>query len=180
FVNTFQRGPAETVWKTVPHPSKEAFSTGGNGYLDLFIKDNSYARQWRYTGAPDADARVIQVAWWAARWVREQGKDPAAVLPLRQAAKMGDALRYSLHDKYFKTQHHLIAWAQSWGGSLEPGQSWAWRMGASHVHFGYQNPVAAWALANDPLLPPPAAADWKASLGRQIEFYRWLQSDEGA
>jgi len=180
FVNTFQRGPAETVWKTVPHPSRERFSTGGKGYLDLFIKDSSYARQWRYTGAPDADARVIQVAWWAAQWVREQGKDPAAILPLGRAAKMGDALRYALHDKYFKTRHNLIGWSQSWGGSLEPDQSWSWRMGASHVHFGYQNPVAAWALANDPLLSPAAAADWKASLQRQVEFYRWLQSDEGA
>jgi ferric-dicitrate binding protein FerR (iron transport regulator) len=180
FVNTFQRGPAETVWKTVPHPSRETFATGRWGYLDLFLKDKSYAKQWRYTGAPDADARVIQVAWWAAQWVREQGKDPAAVLPLGPAAKMGDALRYSLHDKYFRIRHNLIAWSQSWGGSLESDPSWAWRMGSSHVHFGYQNPVAAWALANNPLLSAAAAADWRESLGRQVEFYGWLQSAEGA
>jgi ferric-dicitrate binding protein FerR (iron transport regulator) len=181
FVNTFQRGPAETVWKTIPHPSRETFAAGkpGSGFLQLFIKDAD-KRQWRYTGAPDAEARVIQAAWWAATWVREQGRDPATELPPNAAAKMGNALRYALHDKYFKTQHNLIAWSQSWGGSLEPNESWGWRTGASHVHFGYQNPMAAYALANDPRMSPGAAADWKASLERQVEFYRWLQSDEGA
>jgi ferric-dicitrate binding protein FerR (iron transport regulator) len=184
FVNTFQRGPTESVWKTIPHPSKETFAWGGpNGFLDLFIKEKSFAKQWRYTGAPDADARAIQAAFWAATWAREQGKDPASVLPLRKAARMGDALRYALHDKYFKTQHNLIAWSQAWGGSLDRTNGWAWRGGSSHAHFGYQNPVAAYALAYDPLLrpiSPGAARDWSASLARQVEFYKWLQSDDGA
>jgi ferric-dicitrate binding protein FerR (iron transport regulator) len=183
-VNTFQRGPRESVWKTIPHPSKESFAAGGpHGFLDLFIKEPAYVKQWRYTAAPDADARVIQAAYWAAQWAREQGKDPASLLPLRKAARMGDSLRYALHDKYFKTEHHLVSWSQAWGGSLDHANGWAWRSGSSHAHFGYQNPVAAWALANDPLLRPPspnAAADWSASLARQIEFYRWLQSAEGA
>jgi ferric-dicitrate binding protein FerR (iron transport regulator) len=181
FVNTFQRGPAETVWKTIPHPSRETFAAGkpGSGFLQLFVKD-SKDRQWRYTGAPDADARVLQAVWEASQAVREKGGDPAKVLPLAQAAKMGNALRYALHDKYFKTQHNLIAWSQSWGGSLEPNQSWAWRTGASHIHFGYQNPLAAYALSKDPLLPAGAAADWNESLKRQVEFYAWLQSAEGA
>jgi ferric-dicitrate binding protein FerR (iron transport regulator) len=184
YVNTFQRGPMESVWKTIPHPSKETFTSGGkNGFLDLFVKDQSYAKQWRYTGAPDADARAIQAAYWAARWAREQGKDPAALLPLVKAARMGDSLRYALHDKYFKTRHNLLAWSEAWGGSLDRANGWAWRSGSSHAHFGYQNPLAAWALATDPLLRPPspgAAGDWSASLARQIEFYRWLQSAEGA
>ncbi|HZE97224.1 MAG TPA: glycoside hydrolase family 48 protein [Planctomycetota bacterium] len=173
-VNTFQRGPMESVWKTIPHPSKETFKAGGpNGFLDLFIKDASYAKQWRYTGAPDADARVLQAVAWAARWVREQGRDPAAVLPLAKAARMGDSLRYALHDKYFRGQHHLIAWSQAWGGSFDRKDGWAWRTGSSHAHFGYQNPVAAWYLSKD-------SPDWDASLSRQVEFYRWLQSSEGA
>lgn len=173
-VNTFQRGPMESVWKTIPHPAKETFASGGpNGYLDLFIRDSSYVKQWRYTGAPDADARVIQVVAWATRWVREQGKDPAALLPLSKAARMGESLRYALHDKYFRTQHNLIAWSEAWGGSMERANGWAWRSGSSHAHFGYQNPVAAWHLSRD-------SADWAASLRRQVEFYRWLQSADGA
>lgn len=173
-VNTFQRGPEESVWETVPHPSKEAFGAGGpNGFLDLFIQDATYVKQWRYTGAPDAEARVLQAVAWAVRWAREQGKDPAAVLPLQKAARMGDSLRYALHDKYFRTQHNLIAWSQAWGGSLDRANGWAWRSGSSHAHFGYQNPVAAWYLAKD-------SPDWTASLRRQVEFYRWLQSAEGA
>ena len=185
FVNTFQRGPAESVWETIPHPSTETFANGGsaNGYLDLFIKADTYSPQWRYTGAPDADARAIQATYWAARWAREQGKDPAAILPLDRAARMGDSLRYALHDKYFRGQHHLFAWSQAWGGSLDRANGWAWRGGSSHVHFGYQNPLAAWALANDPLLrprSPGAVRDWSTSAARQVEFYRWLQSEEGA
>ena len=156
-VNTFQRGPMESVWKTVPHPSKETFAWGGpHGFLDLFIKDKSYAKQWRYTGAPDADARVLQVVAWAERWVREQGKDPKTVLPLRKAERMGDSLRYALHDKYFRTTHDLIAWSEAWGGSLDRSNGWAWRSGASHVHFGYQNPVAAWYLSK-------TSPDWAAT-----------------
>jgi hypothetical protein len=184
FVNTFQRGPTESVWKTVPHPSTETFARGGpQGFLDLYLKNENHVRQWRFTGAPDADARAIQAAYWAATWARAQGKDPAALLPLPQAAKMGDALRYALHDKYFKTKHHLIGWSQGWGGSIERTNGWAWRGGSSHAHFGYQNPVAAWALVNEPLLrpgSPGAAADWSTSLARQVEFYRWLQSEDGA
>jgi ferric-dicitrate binding protein FerR (iron transport regulator) len=173
-VNTFQRGPHESVWKTVPHPSKETFAWGGpHGFLDLFIKDASYAKQWRYTGAPDADARVLQVVAWAERWVREQGRDPQTVLPLKKAARMGDSLRYALYDKYFRTKHELISWSEAWGGSLDRANGWAWRSGASHVHFGYQNPVAAWYLSK-------TSPEWAASLKRQLEFYRWLQSAEGA
>jgi ferric-dicitrate binding protein FerR (iron transport regulator) len=177
-VNTFQRGPTESVWQTIPHPSKESFSAGGpNGFLDLFIKDSTYVKQWRYTGAPDADARVLQVMAWAARWVREQGKDPEALLPMQKAARMGESLRYALHDKYFRTQHNLIAWSEAWGGSLERTNGWAWRSGSSHAHFGYQNPVAAWSLSKG---SGAGARDWAASLSRQLEFYRWLQSAEGA
>jgi hypothetical protein len=61
--------------------------------------------------------------------------------------------------------------------------SWAWRIGSSDVHFGYQNPVAAYALSTDAaLIPksPTAKADWTTALERQIEFYRWLQSSNGA
>ena len=63
--------------------------------------------------------------------------------------------------------------------------AWAWRIGSSHNHGGYQNPLAAWALS--PAGPaalrpqsPTAAADWNTSLTRQVQFYAWLQSAEGA
>jgi hypothetical protein len=186
FLNTFQRGPHESVWETVPHPSWEDFGSGGpNGYLDLFIREPSYARQWRYVCAPDADARAVQAAFEAARAVREQGRDPARVLPLARAVRMGDALRYALREKHFRTEPHgLLGWTYAWGGSIERGAgAWAWRTGASAAHVGYQNPLAAWALASDPAFRSPApgsARDWSRSLSRQVEFYRWLQSADGA
>lgn len=166
-VNTFQRGPDESVWETIPHPSWDDFQQGGpNGYVDLFVK--SEARQWRYVCAPDADARAIQAAWWAKAWAK-----PGTELPWREALRMGDSLRYALQDKRFRGEHGLIGWAFGWGGSLDPKNSWAWRSGAGQAHFGYQNPMAAWALAKD----SPA---WARSLDRQLALYADLQSPEGA
>ena len=73
FINTFQRGPEESTWETVPHPSIEEFKYGGpNGLLDLFTGDEQYSRQWRYTNAPDADARAIQAMYWADKWATDQ------------------------------------------------------------------------------------------------------------
>jgi chitodextrinase len=199
YINTFQRGPQESVWETVPHPSCETFRHGGpNGYLDLFIRDSTYARQWRYTNAPDADARAIQAAYWALTWAQQQGNAAAISGTVAKAARMGDYLRYAMYDKYFKkpdctspscaagtgkdSAHWLMSWYYAWGGANDTNAGWAWRIGSSHAHFGYQNPVAAWALSNVAALKPrspSAAADWQTSLTRQIEFYRWLQSAEG-
>ena len=53
----------------------------------------------------------------------------------------------------------LLSWYFAWGGGI--GASWSWRIGSSHNHGGYQNPVAAWALSTAgptgtaPRWPPP-------------------------
>ncbi|MBL3655142.1 glycoside hydrolase family 48 protein [Fulvivirga sediminis] len=200
YINTFQRGEEESVWETIPHPSWEEFDFGGQyGYLDLFTEESQApAKQWKYTNAPDADARAVQVMYWAYLWAEEQGLNPETTLPLADASKMGDFLRLAMFDKYFKplgvesasapgatgyeSAHYLMSWYYSWGGPVSTSQNWAWRIGCSHSHFGYQNPVAAYALSEfDPLKPitPNGARDWSTSLDRQLEFYQWLQSDEG-
>ena len=200
YINTFQRGPQESCWETVPHPSWEEFKWGGpNGFLDLFTGDATYAEQWRYTNAPDADARAIQALYWAKVWADEQGGSPVVDSLLSKGAMMGDYLRYSFFDKYFKpigttspsapgatgydSAHYLLSWYYAWGGATDASSGWAWRIGCSFNHFGYQNPFAAWVLSNVPELTPRspnAARDWSISLERQLEFYRWLQSAEGA
>jgi hypothetical protein len=198
FINTFQRGPEESVWETVPQPCWDDFRFGGkHGYLDLFIKDPSPARQWKYTDAPDADARAVQAVYWAKVWSEEQGQGAATSAVVKNASRMGDYLRYSLFDKYFKSlgckspscppssdrgsAHYLLSWYYAWGGSLSAAGGWSWRIGSSHAHGGYQNPLAAYALsAGMKPASPSAASDWAASLRRQIELYRWLQSAEGA
>jgi hypothetical protein len=199
YINTFQRGPQESVWETIPQPSIDDFSFGGeNGYLDLFTGDASYAKQWKYTNAPDADARAVEAAYWANKFATEQGQPEAVAETVGKASKMGDYLRYALFDKYFKTPgcastscaagtgkdsaHYLLSWYYAWGGALDTASPWAWRIGSSHAHFGYQNPMAAWALANDPALEPSsptAADDWSKSLDRQVELFQWLQAPEG-
>ncbi|MGW8743346.1 glycoside hydrolase family 48 protein [Streptomyces sp. NPDC055794] len=202
YINTFQRGAQESVWETVPQPTCDAFKYGGpNGYLDLFTGDASYAKQWKFTNAPDADARAVQAAYWADVWAEEQGKGDEIAGTLDKAAKMGDYLRYAMFDKYFKkvggcvgpsscpagtgkdSSHYLLSWYYAWGGAADTSAGWAWRIGSSHTHGGYQNPLAAYALSTYADLKPKSAtgaSDWAKSLDRQVEFYRWLQSDEGA
>ncbi|MEV5008355.1 glycoside hydrolase family 48 protein [Streptomyces sp. NPDC055692] len=202
YINTFQRGAEESVWETVPQTTCDAFKYGGkNGYLDLFTGDDSYAKQWKYTDAPDADARAVQAAYWADLWAKAQGKGSDVSATVAKAAKMGDYLRYSMYDKYFKkignctgpsscpagtgkdASHYLLSWYYAWGGATDTSAGWAWRIGSSHVHGGYQNPLAAYALSSNADLKPKSAtgaADWSKSLQRQLEFYRWLQSSEGA
>ncbi|MGW1066616.1 glycoside hydrolase family 48 protein [Streptomyces aureus] len=202
YINTFQRGAQESVWETVPQPTCDAFKYGGkNGYLDLFTGDSSYAKQWKYTDAPDADARAVQAAYWADVWAKAQGKSADVSATVGKAAKMGDYLRYAMYDKYFKkigncvgpttcaagtgkgASDYLISWYYAWGGATDTSAGWAWRIGSSHVHGGYQNPLAAYALSTNADLKPKSAtgaSDWSTSLTRQLEFYRWLQSSEGA
>ncbi|WP_406375116.1 cellulose binding domain-containing protein [Streptomyces sp. NBC_00647] len=202
YINTFQRGVQESVWETVPQPTCDAFKYGGkNGYLDLFTGDSSYAKQWKYTDAPDADARAVQAAYWADLWAKAQGKSADVSATVGKAAKMGDYLRYAMYDKYFKkigscvgpstcpagtgkdASHYLLSWYYAWGGATDTSAGWAWRIGSSHTHGGYQNPLAAYALSTNADLKPKSAtgaSDWATSLTRQLEFYRWLQSNEGA
>ncbi|KFN07943.1 glycoside hydrolase family 48 protein [Paenibacillus macerans] len=198
YVNTFQRGEQESVWEAIPHPSQDdkSFGKAGEGFMSLFTKENQApAAQWRYTNATDADARAVQAMYWA----KELGYDNEEYLD--KARKMGDYLRYGMYDKYFQeigsaadgsptpgngknASHYLMAWYTSWGGGLGNYANWAWRIGASHAHQGYQNVVAAYALSNPDggLIPesPTAGQDWDTSLKRQLEFYTWLQSAEGA
>ncbi|KAG5877778.1 hypothetical protein JTB14_003175 [Gonioctena quinquepunctata] len=202
YFNTYQRGPSESVWKTIPQPTCDSFKYGGqNGFLDLYIKDNSYAQQWKYTAAPDADARAVQAAYWASQWATEAGQLGTISQTLSKAGKLGDYLRYALFDKYFKkigncvgpyncqggsgkeSAHYLLSWYFGWGGSLSTDNGWAWRIGDGSAHFGYQNPLAAYALVNDNNLKPKGATavtDWQTSLERQLEFYQFLQSQQGA
>ena len=202
YINTFQRGSQESVWETVPQPTCDKFTYGGpNGYLDLFTGDSNYAAQWKYTDAPDADARAIQAAYWADTWASAQGKEADVKATVAKAGEMGDYLRYSFFDKYFKkignctsptscaagtgkdSEHYLLSWYYAWGGSSGSGGGWAWRIGDGASHFGYQNPLSAYALTTDPNMAPKSATgktDWTTSLNRQLEFYQWLQSDEGA
>jgi hypothetical protein len=193
------------VWETVPQPSCDTFAHGGpNGFLDISIKDSGApAKQWKYTNAPDADARAVQAAYWALKWAKEQNKQADVAATITKAAKMGDYLRYAMFDKYFKkigncvgpsacaagtgkdSMHYLMSWYYAWGGATDPAAGWSWRIGSSHAHFGYQNPFAAWALVNTPELSgamkgSTAKADWTKSMERQLEFYTWLQSAEGA
>ena len=201
YMNTYQRGSSESVWETIPQPSCDTFAHGGpNGYLDLFTKDTSYAKQWKYTNAPDAEARAVQVAYLANQWATAQGKGAEVAAVVDKASMMGDYLRYAMFDKYFKrigncvgpstcpagsgknSSHYLMSWYYAWGGATDTSAGWAWRIGDGAAHQGYQNPLAAHALANDPALRPASAtgaADWAESLERQLEFLQWLQSSEG-
>ena len=193
FINTFQRGKQESVWETITQPCWDEFKFGGkNGFLDLFTGDSSYSRQFKYTDAPDADARVVQATYDAMLWSGNSGSAIAG--DIANASKMGDYLRYAMFDKYFHkigqsgsvgsgydAAHYLLSWYYAWGGATDGG--WSWKIGCSHTHFGYQNPMTAWILSNNTTFRPKSsngAKDWATSLSRQLELYQWLQSSEGA
>jgi hypothetical protein len=206
FVNTFQRGSEESVWDTVPQPDWDAlkFGQSGSGYLDLFNNGGgSFATQYKYTDAPDADARLIQAAFWAEQYATAQGNQSQIASTMASAAKLGDFLRYSLFDKYFKQisancsqvgsvscpagtskaneATYLLSWYYAFGGSTTG--AWSWRISGTEIHEGYQNPLAAFAQTNTTnLIPvsPSAKADWTTSLTTQLNLMQWLQSSEGA
>jgi hypothetical protein len=205
WINTYQRGPMESVWDTIPQPDCDMLKFGGpNGFLDLFNNGGgSFTSQYKYTDAPDADARMIQAAYWADTFAKSQGKTSSVSGTLAKAAKLGDFLRYSMFDKYFKQitatcsqlgsvacpagtsktneDTYLMSWYYAWGGASTG--AWSWRISGESIHQGYQNPLAAWALSTDTsLIPlsPTAKADWATSLTTQLNFTQWLQSSEGA
>ncbi len=196
FINTFQRGEQESCWETVPHPCVEELKYGNaqEGLKGIFNKDAQVAKQYAYTNAPDAEDRAIQAVYDANRW----GVGDSNVTAL--AAKMGDELRNNMFDKYYQaigentswangnagydSAHYLMNWYTSWGGAYDPSQNWIWQIGCSHAHEFYQNPLAAFALIQDADLKSGmkaqgAVTDYTTSLERQMEFYLWLQSNDG-
>lgn len=212
FMNTYQRGMQESSFETVPQACWDNWQNGGGpyGYQPLFTKGKQvypsapfdYGKKWSYTNAPDAEARAIQWAFRAMRWAQEGGATTTVSTATEKAKKMGDYLRYNLFDKYFRkigdysqgstwadsygACHRLINWYASWGGEIPAsGQNptWAYRIGCSECHQGYQGVDAAYALADGgggmKPLSPTAGDIWKGSLYRQIEMLRWLQSPEG-
>jgi len=206
YVNTFQRGSEESVWDTVDQPDWDNLSKGQSnaGYLALFNNGGgSFASQYRYTDAPDADARMVQAAFWALQYATAQGNQSQLTTTLAGAAKLGDYVRYSMYDKYFKQisancsqvgsvacpagtskaneATFLLSWYYAFGGSTTG--AWSWRISGSEIHEGYQNPLAAFALSNTTgLIPlsPSAKADWATSLTTQLNLIQWLQSADGA
>ncbi|MFN8074311.1 MAG: glycoside hydrolase family 48 protein [Kineosporiaceae bacterium] len=200
FINTFQRGPQESVWETVAQPSCETFKFGNpskGGFLTIFQNDSNPSKQWKFTNAPDADGRAIQVSYWAWQYAKAQGKESAVSDSVAKAAKMGDFLRYAMYDKYFKQlgcrsitcagatgkdgSAYLNNWYYAWGAEMTG--AWSWRIGSSFFHQGYQIPMTAYVLGSVPEFAPKspsAAADWQKSLPRILEFYTWLQSADGA
>lgn len=177
----FARGPQESTWETIPHPSYDKDGASPRGLVNLFIKTQE--GQWRYTAAPDAELRIIQAMFWADRFAKKQKKSISHLQ--NKALKMGNFTRYVLYDKFFhrigegkqagngkESAHYLVSWMAGWGGGTDG--FWSWRIGYHQVHSGYQNPLAAWYLAQK------GVRDWGISRTRQLEMITWVQSKEGA
>ena len=200
FINSYQRGMQESTWECVTHPEFENFLNGGStyGYLPLYGQSKptypdapyDYAKQIRYTVAPDAEARQIQASFMANRFATEHG---TTVSPQdTKAKKMGDYLRYCLFDKYFRKgagidgqgKTNLVSWYMSFGMDAAGGTpAWGFRISSSNYHQGYQAPDIAYMMATSGEGYTPftagAGAQWQDSLLKQLEFLRWLQSPEG-
>ena len=185
YINTFQRGPQESVWETdaaavlgrlqvrrqVRLPRSVRRSSGippGSGSTPT-RPTPTRARSRRSTGPRPGPTRTA-----AARSSTDLAKAPRS---------MGDWLRYSLFDKYFKTMgctspeaarpaattiRRTTCCPGTTPGAARSRRSggWAWRIGASSAHGGYQNPLAAYALSALPRVPA-AVAERGARLGHE-------------
>lgn len=179
--NTFQRGPNESTWETIHHPSFDKKPDYNTFYVPLFVQSDS--AQWRYTSAPDAEARIAQAMWWAEQWAREKGVNISQYTT--KTIHLGQWMRYCLFDKYFRrigqagsagsgynSCHYLISWYIAWGGPVQ-SEGWGFLIGCHSAHTGYQNPLGAyyWAQKNIP--------DWEKSLRTQLALAKWVQVPEG-
>lgn len=216
YINNYSRGLQESAFETVTFPEWEDFTQGGQtnqskaGFLPIYSQSlpdypaapYAYSKQWRYTCAPDAEARAIQWSFWANKWATASGDVATISASNTKAKKMGDYLRYALFDKYFRqigsnraqgstdadpytACHFLISWYVSWGGEIPATGTgtWSFRIGSSECHFGYQAPDVAYYMATGgggyTPLSPSAGDNWLGSLYRQLEMIRWLQTEKG-
>eukprot|EP00490_Sorites_sp_Unknown_P012192 CAMPEP_0114672096 /NCGR_PEP_ID=MMETSP0191-20121206/42286_1 /TAXON_ID=126664 /ORGANISM="Sorites sp." /LENGTH=691 /DNA_ID=CAMNT_0001933537 /DNA_START=213 /DNA_END=2288 /DNA_ORIENTATION=- len=219
YINTYQRGSNESVWRTIPQPDWESLTYGQSnswhngpaGFTTLFGIPAPYdansktPQQWKYTGAPDADARTIQATWWANFFYKKAHNNEQLTTQVDYALKLGDFIRYAMFDKYFKTipchdrsgcqttwntcynsTTYLLNWYASWGGSQDSAQyPFGFRIGASAAHQGYQNSFTAWllgGLSGDStwtLKSEGGPGHWKGSFYRTLEFWTWLQTNDG-
>ena len=129
---------------------------------------------------------MIQAAYWALQYATAQGNQSQLSSTLASAAKLGDYVRYSMYDKYFKQisancsqvgsvacpagtskaneATYLLSWYYAFGGSTTG--AWSWRISGTEIHEGYQNPLAAFALSNT-TEPDPAVPVGQGRLGDQ-------------
>ncbi|XP_060521828.1 exoglucanase B-like [Cylas formicarius] len=192
FVNN---GPG-SVFQGITYPTCDNFVYGGQYGFQWY---GSTVPSWQYSVAPDAEARAIQAAYWASQWAGAKGQISQISNTLSKASKLGDFLRYAFFDKHFlkvgycesncqpgtgkESAHYLLSWYIGFGGALSTQGGYSWRMGSSEAHSGYQNPMTAYALLNDPNLKPKSASaqqDWQNSLQRQLALYQFVQSPSGA
>ncbi|MEN3013431.1 MAG: glycoside hydrolase family 48 protein [Endomicrobiia bacterium] len=180
--NTFQRGPNESTWETIHHPSFDKKPDYNTFYVPLFVQSDS--AQWRYTSAPDAEARIAQAMWWAELWAAQKGVNINNYIT--KTRNLGHWMRYCLFDKYFRrigqagsagsgynSCHYLISWYIAWGGPVQQSERWGFLIGCHSAHTGYQNPLGAyyWAQKGVP--------DWEKSLRTQLALAKWLQVPKG-
>ena len=98
----------------------------------------------------------------------QQGQEPQVAADRRQGGQDGrlpavlDVRQVLQEDRRLHVADHLprrhrqgqrrttcSSWYYAWGGASDTSAGWAWRIGSATAHFGYQNPIAAYALSND-------------------------------
>ena len=183
--------------------------TGIKAVINGWEKEGALAPQYSFTNAPDAEDRAIQAIYFASMNGLDCGEISGLAAKMGDQCRNDMFDKYykaigcqsidaksdseSASHSSITSQHFLMAWYTAWGGSTFPwyaennpsgNYDWAFQIGCSHSHQFYQNPLAAYALAYDPVMSKAmkasdAVADYKESFKRQIEFYLWLQSKDG-
>ena len=198
YMNTFQRGPQESVWETVPQPSWEDFQWGAGasgGYLPLFITGPAPAQQWRYTNAPDADARLVQAMYWANVLTRAAAADGGRAVGQGRADGRLPALRDvrqvlqddGLFEPAVPRRNRIQRRALPAVLVLRVGRRHPRRPAGPCASAPATTTSATrtrWRRTRSPTCPRcgrarPTRARLDHEPRRQLEFYRWLQSADG-
>ena len=203
YINTYQRGPQESVWETVPQPSCDTFTHGGpNGYLDLFIKDSVVRQavevhQRPGRRRPRRPGRVLgadlgQGAGQAVadRGHRGQGRQDGRLPALRDVRQVLQEARTAPRRPARPgtgkdAAHYLLSWYYAWGGAYRHQRRLGLADRLQPQPLRLPEPVRG--LGADQRRraasrKSPTAASRLEHQPRpgSCEFYTWLQSAEGA
>ena len=169
-MNTFQRGPQESVWEIDPAAVLGRVQVGAANTATWICSSKLWgsrrgsgntptrptptrARSRRCSGPRPGPTRT-GAAPIGRRSHQARGADGrlAALLAVRQVLQDDGAAptRAAPPGKDYDSAHYLLSWYYAWGGAISKSGAWAFRIGASSAHGGYQNPLAAYVLDGAP------------------------------
>ena len=139
-IQFFERGINESLWQTIPHPCYDKYGRGEQGFADIYSIPS--LPQWHYYANPNDNQKLIQIMYWAQKFAQDQGIDLSKYI--QKTIKIGNYLRYTLFDKYFRvigqgkkpgrgyeSCSYLVDFNFQWGSTLN--ENWSWHLPNNNI-----------------------------------------------